>query len=401
MFPNVDLNATGSNYSQAPYSHSTDNLIKQAIHSIIYDTAPQQWLDLTVLNQKAALKVPSDEWEFAEMSYGRSPVVPSGTIVGGTSAVTITTTDTSMCSLDMIVVFPDDTKGTITTLTADTSIVVTPQLGVTLPTVYATDTLGLLSPIEADAASTFKTYFREDVTKRYAFIQMIAMSMRFGKMELYKLSNTGWFSNYLTMNRQRFINYYKTSISNIYWNGTQGEATLSGGEKAKTSGGVYQAMLAAGSMTVSATEATIGAAVEDLALSTEYGAYGQERFLYMTPKMHVLLSKYYKDQLTRYTPDNMLANLMLKKLDIGSSAIVFVPMARWNSEASFGALWQRRMLLVDQAAITPLYALEEEYGSTLDRVDRGTRENFKDEWITGTFGLQYVNPLSGGIINVA
>jgi hypothetical protein len=394
-YSNMNLNALGSEYASA-FSKDTSSLIKKAIRSIIYDTQPQMFSDLAVLNRKPVETVGNDEFSFFEMGYGRDPITVGVAGSAGTGANVvqeIPTTDTSMVSVDCIVVYPDNTKGVVTSMTEDTHIHVTPMTGGSLPAVASGDLLAIISPVERDAATGISQYFRMDVTERYNYIQMLAKAMRFGKMELYKYQNSGNTSNYIPMSRAKFMEQFRTDLSNIYWNGTRGQVKLADGSYAKTAGGIYPTMAAAGSHTATGSVANIGEILEDMALATEFKMYGDTRFLYATPKLLLALSKYYKSELTRYVPKDQAANLTLTSLNLGSTQIVFVPMKRFEDTASFPVSWQSMMFLLDQDSITPKQAWGEETGTTLSRKDGGNLNTFEDDWISSTFSIEFVNPL--------
>jgi hypothetical protein len=405
-FSNVNLNAPGSNYA-ATYSHDTTKLIEQIFHRLIFDTQPKQFVDLAVLGMKMREQVPSDEFEYAEMGYGRNAIIVG---FGGVGTVTYPTTqtvptlDTSGVSVDTLLNYPNDKKGIVVTVTADTSIVVRPLTnGDTLPTLLADDILTVVSTVEADAADDIKNYSRSTPITRYNYVQMIARAMRFGKMERYKYQNAGMFDNYLNMNRQQFVQQFQEDWSNIFWMGTRGEVLLADGTTyAKTADGVHSMMVRAGSMQTSATASTIGDALEDLAMSTEYGALGDRRMLFATPENILKLYKYYKAELVRYTNPEMTINLDLKMIELPSSQIMLVPMPRFKNTNSFPESWQNKMFLLDMESITPKYAFPDEYGTTQMRGEvGGGLKTYKDEWATTTFSLQYVNPLNGGIITLS
>ena len=306
-----------------------------------------------------------------------------------------------MVAVDNIVCFPDNTKGIVDTITAATSIVIKPLTGGSVPNVVTNDVIVVMTPIEADAATDITTFWRMPVTERSNYIQMYIKGMKFGRMELEKYKRAGTFDDYLSKNREEFLNQVRIDRSNVYWNGTKGQVTLKNGDVAKTTEGIYPAMVAGGTSVVSASVSTIGSSLEDAAISTNHMAYGGRRFAYMTPEVHLILSKYYKDTLTRYKPNDMIANLMLDEIRIGDSIIVLVPMARWKDEASFPAHFQSKILLLDQEQIIPTYFFGEEYGTTLGRTNNGTLNNYSIDWVSMTFGQRYINPLGGAIVNIS
>lgn len=402
MFGNVDLNALGSQYA-AQYGHNTTALLARVVHHIIYNAAPKQfYADLKILGLKAPEPCASDEFNFHEKLYGRDPVVITANAVGGVSVQTYTVTPASMdaVSVDTLIVFPNNQKGTVTAKnTAANQITVTAMTNQLLPAVTANDQLGNVSSVEGDGGNSISQYFRMSTVERTNYIQMFAKAMRFGKMELHKYKNSGT-TNFLDTNRREMLDQHRIDIANAYWNGERGEVTLSNGAKAKTMGGIFPSMQAAGSYNVSTSAANIDAAVEDVVLATEYGSWGDTKFLYGDNKQLLALSKKYRSTLQRYNVGDSKAALYFEGIEMGSTKVLFVPMKRFADPASFPTVWAKRLILLDQESIVPQFALPEEMGSTLDRKNNGTLQNYVDEWISTTFSIKYNNPLGGGYVDI-
>ena len=400
QFSNVDLNALASQYAST-FGHDTSALIQRITKSLIFDAAPQQFFDLKLLNIKPFESVKSDEWEFFEMGFGREPIIATAAVAGGGVSQVIPVNAVDEISIDTVVTYPNNQKGTITDIdkTANT-VTVTSLTGETLPAVADNDSLANLTPIEADGANSISQYFRVDTVRRFNFVQMMVKAMRFGRMEMFKYKNAGTTSNYLTMQKQRLIQQFRIDLSNSLWNGQRGEVTLNSGAVAKVTGGIFPTMQAAGSPNVTTTVANVPQGLEELALDTEFKAFGATRFLYGTPRNIHNLSQQYKRDLTRYTPNDDIAKLELRSVDMGSSKIVFVPMKRFEDPSSFPASWANRLILLDQESVSCMQTWGEEMGETLPRENRGTLNNFTDFWISTTFGVQFNNPLGSGYIDI-
>jgi hypothetical protein len=406
-YNNTNLNSQGSGYA-ARYGHQVSALITKQTKAIIYDAAPQQYFaDLKILMQKAPEMKNSDEFFFHEMGFGRFPVILSTTAgVPAAASQTIDVENADQISKDVIVVYDDNSRGIVTSVNVSTGqIVVDAETGATLPAIPAVAAVGdyvmpILSPVEGDGAESISQYVRFDTIERTNYIQFLVKAMRFGKVEMEKYLRIGTFSNFLTMQRKRFVQQFRFDIANVYWNGNMAEVTLADGTKAKTADGIFPIMQKAGSPNSAVTMANTPAALEALALDTEYGEYGRTRFLYATPRLIHNLSKQYKSDLTRYTPDNNIAKLELSGVDIGSTFIVFVPTKTFEEPSLFPAEWRSRAILLDQININPVYFTPEQMGSTLSRVNGGTLQNFTTEWISASFSIEMTNPLACGWIDV-
>lgn len=404
-FQNANVNPIGSGYA-AQYGHNVNSVLQKVVRQIIYDAAPKQYLDLKLMSLKAPQYAPSDEFFYNEMSFGRDPIL-ADTIGGGGIAAGATQTipilNRNNVSKDMIIVYPDNTKGTITTVNT-ASIVVTAETGETLPALAAAaagaTVFAYLSPVEADGMSDISNYVRYDTIERSNYVQSVIKAMRFGRMELAKYQNTGVLSNYLEMQKKIMYRQFRISLSNIFWNGHKAEVTLSNGMKAKTAGGVFPTMQEAGSAHSSVTLANSPDALEELALSTEYGEFGDTRFLFAAPRLIHYLSQQYKRDLTRYTPNDEIARLGLTGVNIGSSNIVFCPIKRFEEPSCFPRSWRSRAILTDLESITPKYMFPEEMGDTLNRRNQGTLNNFTDSWISATTSIEFNNPLASGWLDI-
>lgn len=404
-FQNLNLNSLNSKYA-ATYGHSTTSLIQKVTNAMIYDAAPAQFMDLKILKQKEAKQVFSDEIYYHEMGFGREPITIGtvGVNIAAASTQTVPVTDLSTVSLDMILVYKDNSRGTVISIDEGLStITLKAESGQVLPLIATTDSGGFfsnLSPVEADGADDIKQYFRMETVERCNYVQLFVKAMRFGKIEMIKYEKSGTLSNFLSMQKQRFYDQFRISLSNVLWNGNMAEVTLANGQRAKTAGGIFPIMQSSGSPNSDVTLANLPTALEELALDTEFGEYGATRFLYATPRVILYLSKAYKDEKTRYTPENGLAKLGLSAIDIGSTKIVFVPVARFNEPSCFPADFRSRVFLVDQESIQPCYIVPEASGETLPRINGGTRENFYDYWLEASLSIEFYNPLASGYLNI-
>jgi hypothetical protein len=308
-YNNVDLNAIGSQYA-ANGGHSTNALIQKITKQLIFDAAPQQFFDLKLLSAKPFESVNSDEWFFHEMGFGREPIVLTGAITGGSASESIAVSTTSEVSADTMLVLPNNQKVIVTDVDeANGQITIRGLEGATLPATSAGGVLSNLAPVEADGSTSISQYFRIDTIERYNYVQMLVKAMRFGRMELHKYEKANTTSNYLSMQKQRMIQQFRIDLSNILWNGERGEVKLKDGKMAKTTGGIFPTMQEAGSPNISTTVANLDDALEELALDTEFKAFGATRFLYGTPRRIHQLSQQYKRELTRYAPNDDMAKV--------------------------------------------------------------------------------------------
>lgn len=394
-YSNINVNSVGSEYA-ALYGHDISLLVQKLTNRAIFDAAPQQFMDLKLLNMVAAEQVNSDEFFYQEMAYQREPLV--ATI--GAGAVSYPTTQTiQVTSVDniatnTIISYPNGQKGSV--VSVDTSLLtvtVAPYNGDTLPFVSNGDVLANVSSVDHDGSDGFSQYFRATTIERNNYVQLFNKAIRYSEVELHKLKNMGTTSNFLEMEKNAMFNQHRIDLSNAFWTGQKGEVITQNGTKAKTTGGVYTAMVEAGSPNALATSATLVDAFEDMVLSSEFGDYGQARMAYMTPRVHRALSLAYKEELTRYAPNDEIALLNLKEVNLGSSRIVLVPFKRFEDRASFPGSFENRIVLLDMKNIKRTQLWGERSGDTL-KLEDGIPKRYGDVWVDCNMGVKFHNPLA-------
>lgn len=400
-FNNQNLNSVGSEYAEL-YGHDVSKMIQKLTNRAIFDAAPQQFMDLKLLNMVDAEQINSDEFFYQEMGYQREPLV--ATAVSGSvsfpTTQTISVVSVENISTNTIISYPNGQKGNVTFVdTSLLTITVSPYNGDTLPAVAVDDVLANVSTVDYDGSEGFAQYFRASTIERNNYVQLFNKAIRYSEVELHKLKNMGTTSNFLEMERSAMFNQHRIDLSNAFWTGQKGEVVTQNGTVAKTTGGVFSSMLEAGSPNALATTATLVDAFEDIVLSSEYGDYGQARMAFMTPRMHRMLSLAYKEELTRYAPNDDIALLNLKEVNLGSSRIVLVPYKRFEDAASFPAAFANRIVILDMKNIKRTQLWGERSGDTL-KLEDGVPKRYGDVWVDCNMGVKFHNPLACAWLDV-
>jgi len=400
-FSNQNYNSVGSEYANL-YGHDISLLVQKLTNRAIFDAAPQQFMDLKLMNMIPAETVNSDEYFFQEMGYQREPLQ----ITAVSASVSYPTTQTlNVASVDnistnTIISYPNGQKGSV--IAVDTSLLtvtVSPYNGDTLPAVAIGDVLANVSTVDHDGSEGFAQYFRASTIERVNYVQLFNKAIRYSEVELHKLKNMGTTANFLEMERNAMFNQHRIDISNALWTGQKGEVVTANGTPAKTTGGVYTSMVEAGSPNAVATASTLVDAFEDMVLSSEFGDYGQARMAYMTPRMHRMLSLAYKEELTRYAPNDEIALLNLKEINLGSSRIVLVPYKRFEDAASFPGSFANRIAILDMKNIKRVQLWGERSGDTL-KLEDGVPKRYGDVWVDCNMGVKFNNPLACAYLDV-
>lgn len=400
-FANQNYNSVGSEYANL-YGHDISLLVQKLTNRAIFDAAPQQFMDLKLMNMVPAETVNSDEFFFQEMGYQREPlqVTAVSASVSYPTTQTINVASVDNISTNTIISYPNGQKGSV--VAVDTSlltITVSPYNGDTLPAVAIGDVLANVSTVDHDGSEGFAQYFRASTIERVNYVQLFNKAIRYSEVELHKLKNMGTTANFLEMERNAMFNQHRIDISNALWTGQKGEVVTANGTPAKTTGGVYTSMVEAGSPNAVATAATLVDAFEDMVLSSEFGDYGQARMAFMTPRMHRMLSLAYKEELTRYAPNDEIALLNLKEVNLGSSRIVLVPYKRFEDAASYPASFANKITILDMKNIKRVQLWGERSGDTL-KLEDGVPKRYGDVWVDCNMGVKFNNPLACAYLDV-
>jgi hypothetical protein len=400
-FSNQNYNSVGSEYANL-YGHDISLLVQKLTNRAIFDAAPQQFMDLKLMNMIPAETVNSDEFFFQEMGYQREPlqVTAVSATVSYPTTQTINVASVDNISTNTIISYPNGQKGSV--VAVDTSLLtvtVSPYNGDTLPAVAIGDVLANVSTVDHDGSEGFAQYFRASTIERVNYVQLFNKAIRYSEVELHKLKNMGTTANFLEMERNAMFNQHRIDISNALWTGQKGEVSTANGTPAKTTGGVYTSMVEAGSPNAVATTSTLVDAFEDMVLSSEFGDYGQARMAYMTPRMHRMLSLAYKDELTRYAPNDEISLLNLKEINLGSSRIVLVPYKRFEDAASFPGSFANRIAILDMKNIKRVQLWGERSGDTL-KLEDGVPKRYGDVWVDCNMGVKFNNPLACAYLDV-
>ena len=408
-FGNQNTNPQASFYgTESQFSVTESNLIAKAIQATLFDAAPAQFDTLKLLFMKPFEDVNNDEFEYLEHTFGRSPleataIVAAQAAVPGanqTQVIPMTAASITHVSPDLVVIYPDGSHGVVSAVGA-ADITVNSLTNAGLPAVAVGDIFSIQSTIRADGMDSFSNYERLETITRYNYVQFFLRAQRWARRELQKYKNSGT-TNYLNVDKEEKMKQLRIDMFNSFWNGERGEYAIANNYVAKAMGGIYPSMIAAGSATSNPTVAGLQTAFETLAFSTNYKKEGSTRFKYGTDQILNEFSKVYKQPGLRYEPNDEIAKLNLKRIELGTSNYVLVPCELWREESCFPADWQRRVIVLDQETVAPkkmkgLPAFE--MGQT-DDLAKGSFRDFIDFWVGGQLSIRFNNPLASFILDI-
>lgn len=406
-------NALGSDYAaNSAYGASTTDLISRALREAIFDAAPAKYAIMTLLFQQPFVTEKSAQFYYREQTFGRAPLVSNAVtaavaaLPGNTVTQTYTITGASFnITLDMIIGFNDaaNSKGIVRALPGANQITLESQTGAGLPATIVGDILIPMSSFRADGQSVFSTYQRLETIERYNYIQGFLRARRWGRLELIEFQNNGT-TNYLQKDSDELMKQLRLDVFASYINGTRGEFRTAAGEPGKSMGGWYPTMVAAGSASATSTTAGLQATIEALAFATDYKSEGAPRFIVAVPRIINEIHKIYKQQLTRYAPSDMIANLELDELKFGGLRLVFVPCMLLQEPSLFPLAFANKIFVLDLDTIKPVQMQGvpafEMGGTLMKEGQNGTREDFKDLYVEAHISTSMDNPLSSFTIDV-
>jgi hypothetical protein len=360
-FGNTPLNPEGSNYAaNSGYTTAETILIEKAVREAIFDAAPEQYKALRLVFEKNFIEYNNDEFEYLEKTFGRS-ALECNAIVAAVAAVpgaavqqviAFQAASIPHVGIDLILVYPDGTKGIVKSI-AGNNITVESQTSVGLPATAVGDIFAIQSTIIADGMNSFSNYERMQTITRYNYIQFFLRAARWARIERQKHINSGR-TNYMELDQKEKMDQLRTDLFVSFFNGTRGEFALANGQPAKSMGGIFPTMQAAGSMFGTPTLAGLRSQFETLAFKTNYKKEGGVRMIYGTDEILYALSSIFKDPGTRYTPNDRIADMNLTEYKIGNMRFVPVTCELFKEPACFPKEWAKRLLVLDQETISPV-----------------------------------------------
>ena len=414
-FGNQNTNSQGANYpNDSAYSPEELNLIQKEIRYKIFDAAPAQFDALKLIFSKEVKEKNLDEFEYLEKTFGRSPMEAiAGTQTSAAAAATpavpgtfvshtFNVSSASLLSIAVsdVITYPGGQEGVIADITGNI-VTVRSRTNAGLPGIVVGNVFAIRSTIYADGQTGFDHYSRMDVVTRYNYIQLFLRAQRWGEMERQKYINAGT-TDYMDLDKKEKLKQIRIDMFVSCFNGFRGEYTLSGARVAKSMGGIYPTMVAAGSANANPTLGGLAAAFENLAFNTNFKAEGATRYIYGTHAVLHELSKTYKLSSVRLQTGEKKVNLDLNQIELGGSKYVLVPCELFREPSCFPATWARKLLVLDQDTINPvkMKGLPLLQMNQTDDVTKGTREFFTDWSVRGQMSLEFDNPIGSFWIDV-
>jgi hypothetical protein len=403
------MNPEGSQYA-TEFSLNETILLKKAISETIFDAVPEKYKTLRLLFDKPVAYENDDVFTYLEKTFGRTALrVLTGADSSSEQTIVLTSGGGNNISASKIIVYPNNRKGVVKSVSGDTIVVVPLNGQAALPLVSTNDYFAIQGSVIADGMNFLMHYDRMSKVERYNYIQLMQRDKRWTRMEMQKFQNSGT-TNYFDLDKKEQLDLLLQDMFCSFWNGERGEANVyvpgtsaANYYRGKTMGGIFPLMVSAGSATASGvTEATLQETFEALAFATDYKREGAVRFIFGTQKLLYALSKAYKEVGTRYAPNDKIADLNLMEYRIGSMRFVPVETELFKEKAMFPVTWASRLFVLDLDTIQPVCMRGYqpiETGETNPKGVNGSINDYKEWWVQGMLSLKMNNPLSSFYID--
>jgi hypothetical protein len=203
--------------------------------------------------------------------------------------------------------------------------------------------------IRADGERRIVNHQRYSTIKRTNFITTIMNSREYGRKA------------YLTMTNGGTTDFMPRSMEQLVWDtradamleiirGQKGIQQNDDGKLTRTTDGLEAQLAAVGNNPIQCTVGSFVPTFEDVLHDSAYNSTNT-KLVMAHSRVHTELSKQYKSDLTRYSPNDMVANLNLKSIVVGSTTAVLLPCDILGDVNYFGEDGGKRVYVIEEDAI--------------------------------------------------
>lgn len=416
-FGNPNTNAPGSFYpGESAGGASEYAWLERSFITTVFDAAPAKYAILTVLFSKSPMEVGLDEFDYMETNFGRDALeiaVTAAAVAAAPNAtvsqtITLTADSVNRVAVDDILSYPDDSgKAVVTDVDIPANqITVASYTGRPIPEATAGQFFSVHSTIQGDSMDRVSNNSRQQLVRRYNYVQFFARKCEYGRREWQGIMNNQMI-NKLELDMQKKVKQLRYDMYASFFNGERGEFILAGGYKAKAMGGIFPTLRDAGAASANPSQAGIQTAFEALAYQTDHTSMGGVRFIHGAPEIVDMLTKSYKASRVEMTMGDREIDLTADVISFGGMRFVVMPESLFNETSIFPNIWKRRLLCLDHDAIQPVKQRGIPLVWMIDHKGRGfggetyNIDAFKNYIIEGQFSLKINNPLSMFYMDVA
>lgn len=343
----------------------SSELLDKELFRQILDTEPTPYTTLlTLLFSMAPKSV--DDLEFAQHESGVSfgplvvdvagaALVPAVANTVVTQTIPITAAGFTRIGLNMIVGYPTGSaKGTVTTINSGAgTIVVSSQTGQPLPALVSGDTLTTgHGELVFDGQSGVYSFRRPTTIARYNYIQEIRVLEKWNRNEEEVWRRKGR-TDYMSFKEKKLKRDFQYMLAINFLNGKRGQyASTVSGEYTRGMHGMWPWMQEYGATYVPTPVASGQAVFEAISHNTNYSS--NDIIVLGHQEALQLFASWYKNQLVRYEPNDMIANLDLDAIRHAGRNFILTPCNAFRESGMFEPGFANRVFLYDRSLMRPV-----------------------------------------------
>lgn len=308
-------------------------------------------------------------------------------------------------------VYYKNTVATITGKTApDTLTLKSGIKGGALEALAAGDIITPSAEVRADGDNAIHNHSRFGTVRRVNFTTTIMNTEEYGRKAYLAMKNGGT-TDFLPRSLEELIWQTKVDAMVEIIRGVKGIQENADGKLTHTTDGIEAQYANAGGSVIGATMGNLTAVFEDALHNTAHKSSGR-KLVVASNRLLTELSKKYKFTGTRYVPNDVVARLNLKSVEVGATEAYFVP-CDLLEDPNYLPGFEGRMYLLDPDSIKPAGMEGMPYldingmvGNMLEGLEltdkpKGSKEDIKRKSVEATFAVMMQNAGTNAILNVA
>lgn len=221
--------------------------------------------------------------------------------------------------------------------------------GVNIPATLQGAKATMSAELRADGEDRIVNSQRYSTIHRSNLIPTIMNSQGYGRRMWLQMQNGGT-TNFMQRSREQLIFDTKADAMVEFMIGVKGYQQQDNGKLAPACDGIQTQIINAGNTPVSTTMGNLTTIVEQAAVGSQTGG-SNTKWLMGTTRLLLEVSKAYKGALTRYTPNDMAANLNLNSITMGATNVVLVANDMLGDGNYFPEEYANRLYLIDPTSI--------------------------------------------------
>ncbi len=221
--------------------------------------------------------------------------------------------------------------------------------GAGIPAIIQGASIPVGAEIRADGERRIVNHERYSLLKRTNLITNIAKAREYGRREWLEATN-GATTDFIPRSMDELIWNLKADAMIEVLKGVKGFQENDNGKHTPTTDGIETQLINAGQSPIQCTMGNLIPTFEDVLHNTGLKSSNTKLIIAQT-RLLTELGKQYKNDQTRYAPNDMVANMNLKSIVVGSTTAVLMPCDILGDTNYFGDDGGKRVYVLDENAI--------------------------------------------------